>query len=139
MRRIAAQRRATAVGVLVAAVWLFLGCAGGVPLASASPSEMFKAVSAGFGFACGIRTNDTVVCWGPDSEHSPPSGTFKTVSAGAYNTCAIRVDNTIACWGDNSVAESSPPSGTFKAVRAGGSPFACGIRTDDTVACWGDN
>ena len=54
------------------------------------PSGTFKAISAGDYHTCGIRTDDTLACWGYNynGQSSPPSGTFKAVSAGNYHTCA---------------------------------------------------
>ncbi len=100
---------------------------------------VFKAVSAGGFHTCGIRsTNDTVACWGDNSngQSTPASGTFKAISAGGFHTCGIRTDDTVACWGSNVSGQSSPPSGTFKAISAGYA-HTCAIRTDHAVACWG--
>ena len=125
--RIVDRWRAEAAAVLVAALWLLLGCGigvGGVAPAFAATVAL-KVVSAGGYHTCGIVSfptyppgtppDDTVTCWGnnSDGESSPPAGTFKAVSAGGNHTCAIRTDNTVACWGNNAVGQSSPPSGAF--------------------------
>ena len=62
----------------------------------------FKTVSAGDSHNCGIRTDDTVVCWGANEsgQATEPKGDFKTVSAGG-GSCAIRSDDTVVCWGGN--------------------------------------
>ena len=104
-----------------------------------SPTS-FKAVSAGGTHNCGIRTNDTITCWGSNNfgKADAPAGGFKAVSASGTHNCGIRTNDTIACWGDNRDGEADPPAGGFKAVSAGGT-HNCGIRTNDTIACWGDN
>jgi alpha-tubulin suppressor-like RCC1 family protein len=101
----------------------------------------FKAVSAGGYHTCAIRTNDTVRCWGlnTDGQAKAPPGTFKAVSAGRDFTCAIRTDGAAACWGLNNDGQASPPSAFhFKAISAGGA-YTCGIRMSDDVACWGSD
>ena len=76
-----------------------------------TPVRDLKAISAAYYFACGIRTDDTVACWGSNShgEATPPSGTFKAISGGFDHTCAIRTNDTVACWGDNYNGQSTPP------------------------------
>ena len=103
-------------------------------------TRAFKAVDAGVGYACAIRADDTITCWGNDAsgETDPPSGTYKAVSTGLAHTCAIRTDDTIACWGLNNLGQTDAPQGSFKAVRAG-LAHTCGLRADDTITCWGNN
>ena len=107
----------------------------------------FKTVTVGWAHSCGIRTDDTITCWGwnEHGQADAPSGTFKTVTTGARHACAIRTDDTITCWGR--VGQADAPSGTFKTVASAAhlrlSPprlrsISCGIRTDDTIDCWGD-
>jgi hypothetical protein len=90
------------------------------------------------GYACGVRADGTIACWGDDSvgQATPPAGTFTAVSAGSSAACGLKTDGTIACWGDNSYGEASPPAGKFTSLSAGGN-YACGIRADGTLACWG--
>ena len=71
-------------------------------LPEAAPAGL-AAVSAGYWHSCGMRTDNTAVCWGynEESRADAPSGTFITVSAGYSHSCGIRTDNTAVCWGDN--------------------------------------
>ena len=96
----------------------------------------FKSVSAASTQICGIRSDDTIVCWG--SRAHLLGGGFKAVSAGGDHSCAIRSDDTIVCWGDNWYGQADAPPGIFEAVSAGG-VHSCAIRSDDTVVCWGSN
>ena len=122
---------------------------------AAAPAGGFKTVSAGgslFGFgsrvfkrvfgghSCGIRSDDTAVCWGIDSwgQATAPTGGFKTVDAGNSHSCGIRSDNTVVCWGNNEDGQADAPTGAFKTVDAGWR-HSCGIRSDNTVVCWGIN
>ena len=110
----------------------------------------FKTVSAGWGLSCGIRTDDTITCWGYNEwwQADAPKGSFKTVSTGISHSCGIRTDDTITCWGGNHDGETDAPTGSFKTVSTGfmdaisftvGISHSCGIRTDDTITCWGGN
>ena len=59
-------------------------------------------------YACGVRTNGALNCWGYDYEKyelpDPPSGTYSDVRVGsagpgsAYG-CALGVDQKVVCWG----------------------------------------
>ena len=100
----------------------------------------FKTVSAGSFHSCGIRSDDTVVCWGyyRDGIADAPAGGFKTVSAGVNHSCGIRSDGTAVCWGFNGSGQADAPTGGFKTVSAG-EYHSCGIRSDGTVVCWGSN
>ena len=110
-----------------------------VTIDPASPDcNEFTAVAAGDKHSCGLRTDQTIACWGSNNygESNPPVGRFTAISAGGDHSCGLRTDNTITCWGDNYSGQSNPPSGRFTAVSTGGN-HACGLRTDKTIACWG--
>ncbi len=112
-----------------------------VTIDPASPDcNEFTAVAAGDEHSCGLRTDQTIACWGSNNygESNPPVGQFTTVSTGGNHACGLRIDNTITCWGDNLTGETDPPSGQFTAL-ASGSAGSCGIRTDNTLACWGQD
>jgi hypothetical protein len=98
----------------------------------------FKAVSAGDGFTCGIRANDTLDCWGDMllQQLDAPTGTFTAVNAGVDHACAIRTDSTVACWGRNDQGQASSLGGAFTHVAAGYA-FSCGIRPGGAIECWG--
>lgn len=90
---------------------------------------------------CGIRSDDTVTCWGALSEEDRlPSvhGRFKSVSAGYTHACGIRFDNTVNCWGDGRDGRTSAPRGQFSSVTAG-FDHTCGIRIDKSIECWGND
>src|SRR5581483_12476461 len=77
-----------------------------------APSGNFKAVSAGPYHACGVRSADSVVCWGTDAygDTNAPPGSFKSVSAGWRHTCGIKADDSVVCWGDDSDFQTDAPS-----------------------------
>jgi hypothetical protein len=107
----------------------------------ASPSTAtFESYDLGLDFGCGVRSDQTLECWGdgPSGETTPPSGTFQSVSTGRNHVCGVRTDGTLSCWGANMFGESSPPSGTYKSVAVPTQSFGCALRDDDTIACWGN-
>ena len=111
----------------------------------ASTIHSFKVVTAGGGHSCGLRSDDTITCWGNnrDGRSLAPGGSFTAVSAGNLHSCGLRSDDTITCWGSNYeahryIGQTNAPSGTFRAVTAGGA-HSCGLRSDDTITCWGSN
>ena len=109
---------------------------------SDAPTGSFKAVTASFGWghSCGLRTDDTITCWGRNARGTgeAPRGTFQAVSAGSNQTCGVRTDGAVTCWGSNFTGRTDAPAGTFKTLAAG-TNHTCAIRTDDTVTCWGNS
>jgi hypothetical protein len=117
------------------------------PLLVSSPN-VFTQVDAGPGFACALRGDGVVECWGhfdPPNQASDTrvaaSGTFTQVSAGGGHACAVRGDGVVECWGDNSLGQAPTTratSGGFTQVSAGRS-HTCAVRSDGAVECWGLN
>lgn len=95
-------------------------------------------ITAGPTFACAIRSEGTLACWGPTLPKTP-AGTFDSVTAGGQgevNACALS-GTKVTCWGSNSNGQSGERTTAYKAVAAGG-VFSCGIRSSDSkVECWG--
>ena len=46
------------------------------------------------GGTCGLRTDDTITCWGLDTfgQTDAPTGSFTTVTAGGEHSCGLRTD-----------------------------------------------
>ena len=91
----------------------------------------YKAIAAGWGYSCALRTDNTITCWGNNvsGETDAPEGTYKAIAAGWGYSCALRTDDTITCWGNNDFGETDAPEGTYKAIAAGGA-HSCALRTD---------
>ena len=140
--------------VLVGVAGLLAGaCGGGEPPQSVGSvvevPGVFVEVTAGARHACGLRVDDTIACWGHNTEIwdidqvrtnregqlDAPSGRFTAISAGGYFTCGLRVDATIACWGNNFSGQLDAPAGRYTAVSAG-SGHACALREGGFVDCW---
>ncbi|MFN3827132.1 MAG: hypothetical protein ACK4NR_05835 [Micavibrio sp.] len=104
----------------------------------------WKRVSAGLGFSCGIKSDDTAWCWGDDASAQIGNGatagtqtspvavsggmTFKEIYAGFGTACALDFSNSLYCWGrgtfdifgDNGATASS----NVPAIAAGGLKFS---------------
>ena len=102
-------------------------------------ASTYRSVSVG-DHSCGVRSDATVICWGPNSFGSgdAPSGSFTSVSVGSDHSCGVRTDATVTCWGNDRVGNMDVPTGSFTSVSAGDA-HSCGVRTDATVTCWGWN
>ncbi len=122
-------------------------------------------VSAGFGYTCGITTDNRAFCWGSGvlgdgalySSSVPPvevSGAlrFRQIDAGRQHTCAVTTDNRAFCWGRNGTGQIGDGTRTDRLtpVRIGGGRLfrrveagvnhTCGIGYADNKAyCWGWN
>ena len=115
------------------------------PTSTSAPSAMtFRAISAGDGLTCGIRTDGAAVCWGLNAHDqiSPPSGVFTSISAGFRHACGLRADGAAVCWGDakyNRSAPPTPPTGAFASISVAsvGYSHTCGLRSDGAAVCWG--
>ena len=105
-----------------------------------APAVEFSLVSAGGFHSCGLRVDESVLCWGLNGfgEADAPSGSFVQVSAGGFHSCGLRVDGSIVCWGRTDVGQADAPSGSFTQLSSGGE-HSCGLRSDGSVVCWGSN
>ena len=110
------------------------------PARPGRPRVSFVSVSAGGNHTCGVRSNDSVACWGSglNGQATPPEGSFDSVSAGEAHTCGVRSNGSVACWGSDEYGQATPPTGSFVSVSAG-ARHICGVRSDGSVACWGSN
>jgi hypothetical protein len=98
--------------------------------------------------ACGLRTDGTIDCWGPNwgGELNAPPGTFTQVVSGGSSSeatnrghsCALAPDQSVTCWGRNDYGQASPPAEPFVQLSAG-SYHSCGLRPDGSITCWGSN
>ena len=81
---------------------------------------VFRALSAGTAFTCGVTTSDEAWCWGsnwtgqlgdgttsdsPQPVRTAPGLRLRAVVAGGVHACGIAVDGLAYCWGDNRVGQ----------------------------------
>jgi hypothetical protein len=122
---------------LVAAVLLSLLATMGCWTGGALASESGRIAAGGF-YSCGIKADDTLVCWGSVGAIPAEVGTVDKVAAGSSHTCVIKTDDTPFCWGDDSKGQSTLPAGigTVSQISAG-TTHTCAVKTDGTPVCWG--
>ena len=104
----------------------------------APAAGIFTAISNGYDFACGLRSDQTLYCHGDDASGraTPPAGTFRSLSAGYSHACAVRTNGAVACWGSNASAQVSPiPSAlTQPAGEVAPGQLAFAAQTKSTVS-----
>ncbi len=126
---------------------------GGVP-------NTVKSVAAGDKYTCALLNDDTVVCWGNNSngQIGGGSGANNTISGtvggplgsgnadriavGMKHTCAVLSDKSVQCWGHNRYSQTgggTPSLGAGKTATeiATGGVISCAILNDASVKCWG--
>jgi len=137
-----------------------------IPVQEYSQSTSWVSVSSGESFTCGVKTNDTLYCWGRNNNGQLGDGTnsdrnipvqeysqsisWESVSAGEEHTCSLKTDGSLYCWGYNyygQLGNTSPakkyPSTAQNKVDweyiSSGYNYSCGVKTDGTLYCWGYN
>ena len=113
-----------------------------------APDGQFIAIAAGAVHSCGIRTDNTVACWGPNwwGEATPPDGQFTAIATGVGHACGIHTNRLVTCWGHNSSGQTNPPKATFRtepwkadgdhwySLIVDGAPLLCGTTEIMAVA-----
>ena len=119
----------------------------------------WKEVKAGYSFACGMKNDNTLWCWGDNSNGEAGADlstnkvtapvevsgtTWREFTTGWYYACAISSDSTLWCWGKDYVNNYG-----HKPVQIGdesdwrtlfaGAYHTCAIKTNGTLWCWGRN
>ena len=124
-------------------------------------------VAVGQSYACGLRRDGTVACWGRNQHGVIGDGTrtdrerpvtvdglrgVQALAAGERHVCAVRAGGEVWCWGfDNAGQAGGPPVPgiALRPQRVSGLPPArevvvgelhsCALGTDGSVRCWGSN
>ena len=116
---------------------------GGTPLSSStfsSSASKYQAVDAGKNHTCGIKLDNTLECWGDNTQGqtNAPEGQFLSVSAGGVYSCGIDFENQLACWGHAAIIP--PPDGNYTHVSVG-DEHACAVTAavdnKNLIRCWG--
>lgn len=125
----------------------------------------WTAIASGGDHRCGIKTDDSLWCWGSNDhgELGVGSGgdsatptlvaggqTWTEVGAGPDRTCAVRSDATMWCWGvvvreaagavsglaeEFNTPHQMDPATNWSTVDV--DDRACGLRADGSAFCWG--
>ncbi|TXK95276.1 hypothetical protein BMR11_13925 [Methylococcaceae bacterium CS5] len=105
-----------------------------------------KQIALGGLYACALKLDESVQCWGSGHSNPPAGLVAKQISAGIDSICALKHDHTVQCWGAKQVflypsddtGQNNVPAGlTAKQVTAGEN-INCALKLDDTIHCWGD-
>ncbi len=104
--------------------------------------EKFTQVEVGWRDACGVRVDNTLLCWYgylrfEDSPFHEKLNMLENVlqfELGWEEACALFVDGTVQCF----FGETEAPPGVFSSVSMS-SDHACGIRPSGAVECWGSD
>lgn len=129
--------------------------------------SIWESISLGEIASCGLKSDNSLWCWGHIDFSLSNSYTdkitepiaiknyqFKQIVVGdcygGYYICGIKEDQTLWCWGkndngqlgDGSIVDRSEPvqigRDKWKTVVTGWN-HTCGIKADNSLWCWGDN
>jgi alpha-tubulin suppressor-like RCC1 family protein len=105
---------------------LATGSQGGVSI-PLQVTGAWDSISAGLAHTCGIMSDQSLWCWGDNSNGqlgngsqissstpvaiAVPGKAWASVSVGSAHTCALGTDSTLWCWGDNSDGQLGTGSG----------------------------
>ena len=101
-------------------------------------------IATGRDHTCGLRTDNTISCWGSNvvGESEPPDGiTFTDIAASYDHTCGIATDSRAICWGELEDNKVKPAVGTdFTDIGIsfsyGGNLRTCTLNSNGQVQCF---
>ena len=124
---------------------------GGVPIpcgftpVAVSGGLTFAAISAGYGYTCGLSASGAAYCWGTGSTTpaAVPGGlsfaAITTGSSGSASACGLTTGGAAYCWASNSTTLTAVPGGLSFAAISKGLDHTCGLTTGGVAYCWGSN
>ncbi|KAJ6350361.1 hypothetical protein OIU78_006512 [Salix suchowensis] len=119
---------------------------GNVSRQSPSEGDIFKSISSGSGFSCGIlMESNRIKCWGNNAiareiELGFSDMTILNLEVGGLHVCGVNSSGALVCKGDNSSGQLNVPSNNVLEYSqlALGASHSCAIRRNNgRVVCWG--
>jgi|GEM_PF-2316214 len=110
------------------------------PTAATQPDDLsVQLLKGGITGVCGLRDDDTAVCWGSgDGIAAAPTTTFSTLAVGNDLVCGVRKsDGLLECWGGSEAYPSFVPEDVAFATLDLSHSHGCGVGVDEVVTCWG--
>ena len=101
---------------------------------SSPPDRIFKHITSGVNYTCGLLEEGTVECWGLIEEG--PESEFAQIDAGTSSVCGSKSNNTVECWGENSVEHTFDNNIVQVTV---GFRFFCTLTINGQVECTDQN
>jgi hypothetical protein len=115
-----------------------------------------QAGSQGNSTNCGLKSDNSVWCWGlnfageigdgtgmprlsPVKAASSAATTFLDVATGPQLSCAVAQSGDVWCWGLDVTIEGQDAKllgGKYAQIRVGANGWICGLKQDGTVWCW---
>lgn len=126
-------------------------CWGGDDDAIKSPPDLVLGqIAASQDHTCGIKADNTLECWGAETDGAQPAsilankpaGQFRQIAMSYEHACALKTDGAAVCWGGaNRFEENNAPGDVKFTQLAVGRYFACGLVAEGesagTTKCWG--
>ncbi len=99
----------------------------------------FAAVSAGWGYTCGLHNGGAAECWRWGENGTEHSKDYYPPITTPYDFFNFEGEKQVLelTW-DHSPQASQPPKGIFTTISAG-RDSACGLRPGGLIECWGNN
>jgi hypothetical protein len=98
------------------------------------PSGEYQGVAVGFNLSCGLRTDQTVVCWGINPVEL--DGEFTEIRAWSDRVCGLATDGQVRCAGPDPYNLGNNPDSGFLAAGIG-QTAVCALDAAGTPVCWG--
>lgn len=134
------------------------------PVQVGSDSD-WRSVSAASYWTCAIKTDNSLYCWGFNSQGQVGDGTtterlsptligsdYQMVSGFLTHSCGLKTDGTLHCWGYNlygGIGDGTSNNSRLAPVQVGGDTdwsqvsaggyYSCALKNSGTIYCWGIN
>ncbi len=132
-----------------------------------STKNLWQTVSLGDQAVCGLKADQSMLCWGGNfygqlgngsiggnlaaPERIGTATNWLAASAGSDHTCALKKNGSLYCWGYNYYGELGTGNNSYKdkPARVGkklywrsldsGDFFSCALKANHSLWCWGKN